>query len=131
MNVAGFLLIFPAIALLITWRAVRLWKGRVALYADANPLKPSRSGTFLVVRRYSASVPSLAITAWLFVPTALISHFSEADKSGTLTDVLKVAQWPFWTLTIVFALIALSIQVQGVPMSLVPPNIRHGKSLEL
>lgn len=121
MNVTAFLLSYPVFALLITWRAVLLWKGRVALYTGVE--LQSKTPFLRVLRRYESSIPSLAWAVWSFIPTALFTHFSEQGR-GLVSQICSIVRWPCWIATGGFVLCAILIQMSGAPQRLVPPNMR-------
>jgi hypothetical protein len=123
-----FLQIFPAIGALVAWRAILLWRGKIRTYSEAN----LNQGTsfFRTLRRYEASVPSLAIAFWSFIPAALFAHGADVVSNPTLRLLCNVVQWPFWFACVVFTLFALSIEIVGGPAMLVPPNMRKGRRLD-
>jgi hypothetical protein len=127
LDLTRFLLIFPAIAALVAWRAILLWRGKDRLSSEAN--LDQDTNFFRTLTRYQASVPSLAIAFWSFILAAIFSHYGDVESNSSLRLIYNIAQWPFWVACVAFALFALAIQIFGVPVFLVPPNMRKGRRL--
>ena len=127
-HLAFFLIAFPAIASLISWRAIQLWRGKVALFTEANLVQ----GTdfFRVVRRYQAAVPSIAVFFWTIILTILASNYSGIEKNHSLREFDRVAQWPLGIVAFAFLFLAISIVTFGGPSQMVPPPMRKGKLLD-
>jgi len=127
-HLAFFLIFFSAIASLISWRALQLWRGKVALFTEANLIQ----GTdfFRVLRRYQAAVPSIAVFFWTIILTLLASNYAGIEKNRFLQEFDRVAQWPLGIVAFAFLLGAISIVTFGGPVQLVPPPMRKGKLLD-
>jgi hypothetical protein len=128
MDVARFLAIFPLIGLALCWLAMLIWRGKIPLFS-ADSLRPS-TASLRVMRRYGASVPSMAVGFCLFLPAALFSHYGDVERNPALGHFEGIIQWPFWVLSILFILCGFSIQILGQPMRLIPPPMRTGSRLE-
>jgi hypothetical protein len=128
LDVSRFLLIFPLIAALVTWRGVLLWRGKVRLFSGSETIQ--NNSAFRVARRYQASVPCMSVAFWALIPAILLSHFSEVEINSFLRHLSEFAQWPFWLVSISFIGFAMSIQVMGGPTRLIPPSMRTSKRLD-
>lgn len=86
---ADFVVFCSLLALLITRRVTLLWKGKIAFSSDAN--LNENTSFFRVLRRYQASIPSIAIMTWLLIPAALASHYSESIEKGIGKNLAEIA----------------------------------------
>ena len=123
-----FLLLAVTLAALTTWRSVLLWKGKVSLFTDANLIQGT--SLYRTLRRFQASVPSIALSFWLLIPSAIATHYFDIERNATIKDWLGIIQWPSWILCGAFFVMSITIQFVGGPMRMIPPAMRSGKRLE-
>ena len=130
LDIARALLLYVPFIVVMVFAPQRVWRSQASNVRLSQDALVEQTPFIRVTRRYVAPIPSAVAAICLFLPASIVSHYSEVERNHSMRVFANILQRPLWNGANGFFLCALSIEVFGFPMRMVPLAKRSGKSLE-